>query len=103
MEAAEAVKAPAVKAEVTSVTMTDGRIIAFAGKRKMLKETVIDGGKVSIRIDFRNGETRKFDLPDSLLLKFAGHGAEQKYGWPHRGIKSSVWVTNSGYAPAPNS
>lgn len=80
--------------EVTTVTMTDGRVVNFSGKRKVLKETVIDQaaiiledgvlqiaeGAVSIRMDFRNGETRTMPLPLSLFTKFAGHGAEQKYG-----------------------
>ncbi len=68
------------KAEVTTVKLQDGRTVEFAGKRRMLKTTTIDGGKVSVRLDFRNGETRTFVLPDSLLLQFAGHGAEQKLG-----------------------
>lgn len=68
------------KAEVTAIKMQDGRTVEFAGKRKMLKETIIDGSKVSVRLDFRNGETRTFEVPDELLLKFAGHGAEQKLG-----------------------
>jgi len=82
------------KAEVLEVTMTDGRKVAFAGKRKVLKETLIDESKVSsdgsivqfepgavrVRFDLRNGVTKTFDLPINLLAKFAGHGAEQKYG-----------------------
>lgn len=72
--------APKQKAEVAIVTMHDGREVGFAGKRKMLKSTHIDGTKVSVRLDFRNGETREFVLPDALLLQFAGHGAEQKLG-----------------------
>lgn len=66
---------------VETVTMTDGRIVEFAGKRKMLKESYITPeGKVAVRLDFRNGETRLFTVPDALLLKFAAHGAEQKLG-----------------------
>jgi len=68
------------KAEVVSVEMTDGRVVGFAGKRKVMKETLIDGDSVSIRMDFRNGETRTIDCPASLLLRFAGHGMEQKFG-----------------------
>ena len=71
------------KAETTveTVTMTDGRIVDFAGKRKLLKESFVnDEGKVQVRLDFRNGETRLFTLPDNLLNKFAAHGAEQKLG-----------------------
>lgn len=66
--------------QIETVTMTDGRIVDFAGKRKLLKEAFVKDGVVSIRLDFRNGETRTFTLPSSLLLKFAAHGAEQKLG-----------------------
>ena len=64
-----------------TVTMTDGRLTDFAGKRKLLKESSVNAdGKVQVRLDFRNGETRLFTLPDALLNKFAAHGAEQKLG-----------------------
>ena len=71
------------KAETTveTVTMSDGRIVDFAGKRKLLKESSVTAdGKVAVRLDFRNGETRLFTIPDTLLNKFAAHGAEQKLG-----------------------
>ena len=70
------------KAEVVTVTMEDGRKVEFAGKRKVLKDTLIDreAGTVSIRMDFKNGATRTYPIPEGLLLEFAGHGAEQKYG-----------------------
>lgn len=87
-----AAKRPAT--EYTSVKMEDGREVVFAGKRKVNKETLIDeskiaqegdilqlsAGAISLRMDFRNGKTRTFALPLSLLAQFAGHGAEQKYG-----------------------
>jgi hypothetical protein len=65
---------------VETVTMSDGRVVDFAGKRKLLKTAQEVNGKVQITLDFRNGETRLFTLPDNLLLKFAAHGAEQKLG-----------------------
>ena len=84
------------KTEYTTVKMTDGREVQFAGKRKVNKETVIDESKialdekdgllqfdpgaVSIRMDFRNGETRLISLPLSQMARFAGHGGEQKFG-----------------------
>lgn len=68
------------KPEVQKVKMQDGREVEFVGKRKLLKETLIDGGKVSVRLDFRNGETRLFPIPDGLILRAAGHGIEQKLG-----------------------
>jgi hypothetical protein len=90
----EAVVAPKSKTEVLAVQMTDGRTVNFAGKRKVNKETLIDetkfvidgdviqlqAGAVAIRMDFRNGATRTIPLPLFLLARFAGHGAEQKFG-----------------------
>jgi hypothetical protein len=67
--------------QIETVTMADGRIVDFAGKRKLLKESLVTAeGKVQVRLDFRNGETRLFTIPDAMLAKFAAHGAEQKLG-----------------------
>lgn len=66
--------------EVAAVKMQDGRTVEFAGKKKLLKETIINGGNVAVRLDFRNGHTRLFQIPDTLLLQAAGHGMEQKLG-----------------------
>lgn len=90
----EAIKRPATA--YTEVELTDGRKVSFAGKRKLLKATLIDESKVaidedngivqfergaiSIQMDFRNGQTRLLELPLSLIGRFAGHGAEQKFG-----------------------
>ena len=82
------------KTEYTTVKMSDGREVAFAGKRKVVKETLFDeskitvdgevvqfeAGAISIRMDFRNGDTRTIPLPVSLIGQFAGHGGEQKFG-----------------------
>lgn len=86
---AEQAQAPAKKTpEVTSVTMKDGRVVEFAGKREMLKESFQDAaGKIAVRIDFRNGETLTYTMPDSLVAKFAAHGAEQKLGDETAGLK----------------
>lgn len=65
---------------VETVTMSDARVVEFAGKRKLIKSTKVTDGKVQVTLDFRNGETRLFTIPDNLLLQFAGHGAEQKLG-----------------------
>ena len=85
-EAAVAVKEP--------VQMSDGRVVEFAGKKKFLKTPVLDeskitldgdtlmisAGAISIRMDFRNGETRTMEVPLSLVAKTCAHGAEQKFG-----------------------
>jgi len=78
----DATKTPAkAKTEIVTVTMADGRTTDFAGKRKLIKESLVDAeGSVAVRLDFRNGQTRLFVLPENLMAKFAGHGAEQKLG-----------------------
>lgn len=64
-----------------TVTMDDGRVVEFAGKRKMLKESIFSPeGDVKVRLDFVNGETRILTLGEQLFQKFAAHGAEQKLG-----------------------
>lgn len=89
------------KTEYEDVTMTDGRVVKFAGKQKLKKEYIIDptkytldgdtlmveSGAVSLRFDFRNGETRTKAIRNNqlgdrgpALLVFAGHGGEQKGG-----------------------
>lgn len=76
--------------EITSVKMDDGRVVDFAGKRRMLKESFIgEDGAISVRLDFRNGETRTFALPQGLIAKFAAHGAEQKLGDEVAGLKKA--------------
>jgi len=62
------------------VTMTDGRVVEFTTKQKLVKTSTIDGNVVSVQLDFRNGETRSFTVPDEMLARFAAHGAEQKLG-----------------------
>src|SRR3990172_3155251 len=74
------------KKEVESVTMSDGRVVDFVGKRKLLKETLINGDSVAVRLDFRNRETRTFTIPSAMILQFAGHGAEQKLGDETAGV-----------------
>lgn len=74
------------KTEAEKVTMKDGRVVEFAGKRKLLKETLIPGitegydGPTAVRFDFRNGETRTYPLNQKLMWQFAAHGASQKIG-----------------------
>jgi hypothetical protein len=76
------------KPEVTTVTMSDGRAVEFTGKRKMQKDSFVDEqGNIAVRIDFRNGATRTFQLPQPLIAKFAAHGAEQKLGDETAGLE----------------
>lgn len=73
-------KKEVVEKELNMVTMTDTRIVEFAGKRKLLKSGFVDDKGMGVRLDFSNGQTRNFYLPESLLERFAVHGAEQKLG-----------------------
>ena len=66
--------------EVEQVTMEDGRVVGFAGKKRLLKEVIIDGSVVQVRFEFRNGQTRTFTLSAANLYQLAGHGASQKIG-----------------------
>lgn len=76
-------------AEVTQVTMGDGRQVAFTGKTKLNKEVIYDQNDrpVAVRFDFVNGETRSFDLTETVLLaELAAHGAKQKIGDETAGV-----------------
>jgi len=82
----------AVKKEkvVETVTMTDGREVQFSGKQRVLKTTVVgESGNPSVRFDFRNGQTRSYDLGDSNLniLRLAAHGFESKVGDSYAGLE----------------
>jgi len=76
------------KAEIETVTMSDGRKVDFAGKRKMLKESIFnsDGSLASVRLDFRNGQFINFEPPAALSAKAEGHGWEQKLGDETAGV-----------------
>lgn len=64
-----------------TVTLDDGRVVDFAGSKRMVKEAVFNAdGSIAIRMDFVNGETRIFTLGDALMAKYAAHGALQKLG-----------------------
>ena len=94
-EATTPVKAPAKpKAEVTKVTMTDGREVEFAGKRNMNKGFTIDAhkGEVTALFDFRTGDTLGLTITkhDPMLLQLAGHGLIQKGGDEAAGVKDDA-------------
>lgn len=78
---------------VEKVTMTDGRVVDFVGKKRMLKETFItkdENGNVTgieVRFDFKNGQVITFDvIASGLWAELAGHGAEQKIGDATAGV-----------------
>lgn len=84
--ATENTKKVKAQPELTIVDMLDaqgnktGRLVEFTGKRKLLKDSFVDGKGIGVRLDFVNGQSREFRLPEALIEKFAAHGAEQKLG-----------------------
>ena len=90
MSAAEEIVEQAVKSpkEVEIVTMSDGRKVEFAGKRQLLKTSVpSEEGGPAVILDFRNGASVRYQIPPTLLERFALHGAEQKLGDETAGTK----------------
>ena len=53
--------------QIETITMEDGRVVDFAGKRKLQKTSIIADGKVQVRLDFRNGQTRLFTVPPAIV------------------------------------
>lgn len=80
---------PSITKLVEKVKLSDGREVEFAGKRKLLKDVLIDekAGKAGVRLDFRNGETRSFWVPAGLMLQCVGHGISQKLGDETAGVE----------------
>lgn len=76
----QAATAAKPKTEVRTIKMKDGRTVDFPGKRRLQKSVAVEGGKVLVRLDFENGETMTCELPQTLMLKAAGHGLSQKLG-----------------------
>lgn len=79
------------KAEIEKVTLEGGKVVEFAGKRKLLKEAVFDsdGNWIGTEFMFRNGRTLTFPAPSAdakfadgrfALQAFAAHGSLQKIG-----------------------
>ena len=74
------------------VTMTDGRVVEFAGTRQTDKTILTDGAgtAIGVRFDFRNGETRSLmfsELTATLAAYGLGHGIAQKAGDEYSGVK----------------
>lgn len=72
---------------VETVSMDDGRKVDFAGKRKLQKEQVGADDDMTVRFDFRNGETRTLVIDPAMAYKFAIHGAMQKFGDEIAGVE----------------
>lgn len=72
---------------VEVVKMNDGREVSFAGKRKAIKSSDFVDGEVKVRIDFRNGTSKTYTVPASLVNRAACHGGEQKFGDSYAGVE----------------
>lgn len=77
--------APGTGETVTFQTLRGVKSHEFTGTEKRAKKLIKDHyfdseGHPHVELFFRNGEHRDFRLPETLLLKFAAHGAEQKLG-----------------------
>jgi hypothetical protein len=73
------------------VTMTDGRIVKFPGKRQTDKTVIedADGTAIGVRFDFRNGQTRVLlfaEMDTKTQLRALGHGVSQKAGDEYSGV-----------------
>ncbi len=73
------------------VTMTDGRVVKFPGKRQTDKTILEDseGVAIGVRFDFRNGQTRSLmfsELSTATQLRALGHGVSQKAGDEYSGV-----------------
>lgn len=78
---AEATETAAEASNAEAVTMSDGRVVNFVGKRQMLKDSIFgDDGSITVRFDFRDGTTLNYQPIASLISRLAAHGAEQKIG-----------------------
>lgn len=76
------------KTKVETVKMNDGRLVEFPGKRRLMQEAFVAAdGTVSVRLDWRNGETRTFKPKREMYGQFCGHGAKQKLGDEAAGIE----------------
>lgn len=91
---AEVVEATATAAkptvEVQEITMTDGRVVRFAGKRRIIKTVEVDEAARSVKVifDLVNGQTYTFVASEKNILQLAGHGAAQKIGDEAAGVES---------------
>lgn len=80
-EDTETIAKPKSTVEKIPVTMSDGRVVEFNKKQKLVKtSTIAEDGSVSVRLDFSNGQTRDFAVLSEMTARFAAHGAEQKLG-----------------------
>lgn len=78
----------AEKTVYEAISMDDERVVQFPGKTRLLKEAVFGpNGLVSIRMDWRSGETRLIPLRADMLHLYAAHGGLQKLGDESSGVQ----------------
>lgn len=74
--------------EVVTVEMEDGRKVDFAGKRRMIKDLIVEDNQLAVRFDFRNGMTLTAVIPEHHVRYAAAHGYAQKLGDEVAGMKA---------------
>ena len=72
---------------IRTVKMEDGRIVEFTGKKRLIKTSNVED--LTVRLDWENGQTRTFEIPEKLVFKSACHGMEQKLGDEIAGAKNT--------------
>jgi len=75
----------------TSITMEDGRVVAFTEKARAIKQTNIttdDEGNQAATVEFffRNGKVLTIDVSRVDIIKLACHGIESKVGDEYAGV-----------------
>lgn len=88
----DASAAKKTKTEYTTVKMSDGREVQFAGKRKVQREVLqdADGKPNGVRFDYVNGHSHsiRFDeIPQETVHHLLAHGISQKVGDEAAGTK----------------
>jgi hypothetical protein len=80
----------AVRLPPETVVMSDGRSVEFTGRTKMTKTILISENEIAVRVDFRNGQTAIYPIPEQHLQHAAGHGWSQKLGDHVAGMKDEA-------------
>jgi hypothetical protein len=70
-----------IMADENQIVMEDGSVETFGAKKKMLKATNLNGdGSITTQLKFANGRVITFEMPDSMVKRFAMFGSDQKFG-----------------------
>ena len=87
-EVAEQQEASTKARNTRKVQMNDGRELEFGEKAKVKKDTIVEDNRAGVRLDFVNGESITFYVPEAFLMQAAAHGISQKLGDAMAGEKN---------------